>query len=151
MLTKRLIVNYRSRDLISKLSLIKFMLVDVPFFYLHELSHLFIIYLFNRKFTKTSDKIFFIKKDCVGLNLELIVKGKNNYQIALIAIIPNIVYFSLLIWCSFNYIVDVTNTINLITYIYVLMGMGVGTCSDVNIDTFEKYLNRKKEKIVSEV
>lgn len=115
-----------------------------PFFIIHELSHIIVAILTFKNFEIKEFEFFKITDNNIVIyGLVMDVYGEIDFSMALGSIIPNIVYFIMLI-CSFCILMSNVTWITIIIFCYVTFSIDVATCSKADYDVFFKYCRDKK-------
>jgi len=111
----------------------------IPAFIIHELSHLFFIYLFNIPFSIKDFIIFkYDKKNFVyyDMIIESDIENISKWKLKIVAISPNIIYIiclilSLILMYFYIYF-------GLFIFLYSLLYRTTFICSDVDLKTFKE-------------
>ena len=137
---KRLI-EYWNYSLINKINIIIFIL-KLPFFILHELSHILVNIIFAKRFELEWKFLEYVDSEIVIVQLCIDVEGENDFGTALSAIIPNIIYYGLLIFSFIEFSQDM-NIEKLLIYIYIVSGVNIATSSKEDVKIYKDYLKKK--------
>jgi hypothetical protein len=140
---KNLINYWKLSSSAGRFNLISYFLL-FPFFVIHELSHLIVVALSGKFFIIKKFDFFEIKDDRVTVfSLCLEVHGEVDFVVALGSIMPNIIYFTMLIVSCVFTMMNIS-WFSVLFYIYVLYGMEAGKCSKEDLTVFKKYFRKKK-------
>ena len=113
----------------------------IPFLILHELSHIVVNIIFAKNFSISYKFFEIVDGSMVLCEVCIDVDGENDFGVALGSIMPNIIYYTLLILTFINYSYGM-NIEKLLFYIYVLSGIDIATCSIQDKKVFSEYIKK---------